>query len=287
MKLALATSTTLAVATLAIPQAHSDKDAQMQLSKRIVGGNVAPANKYPFSSIIKTIYSEGLSKCGGTIISKNHVVTAAHCVVRTATGEHALPQNIYAGYGNNTYIYQTLIPARRVFVHPQYNSTGLKNDIAILELPDLPLDGVTVATVPVYKGWLFPEMATTAIGWGMTNTTDSHSPSYLLKEATVKIGNTAPCRNHINKYLHDTFVSSNGPRICIERSLTLGNGVCTGDSGSPLLVFVRGKPYFAGVDSNGGSAQGTFSCGDAGGFDFFTNVRNYLHFIYTVTGCWF
>ncbi|KAJ1952789.1 Tryptase beta-2, partial [Linderina pennispora] len=238
MMFSVAFGVTLAATVLGIPQPGLDKDAQTQLAKRIVGGNVAPVSKYPFASIIKTVYSDGsLSKCGGTIISRNHVVTAAHCVVRTATGERAIPKNTYAGYGNNVYISQTLVPSRRVFVHPQYNSTGLKNDIAVLELPDLPLDGVSVATVPVYKGSLFPGMSATAIGWGLTNATDPHSPSYPLKEAEVKIGSIDPCKDHVKKYLHDTFYSSNGPRICIERSLTLGNGTCSGDSGSALVAF--------------------------------------------------
>ncbi|KAJ1954700.1 hypothetical protein EC988_002290 [Linderina pennispora] len=285
MKLSAAIGITLVATALGVPQAFSGQNVPPHLAKRIIGGNVAPADKYPFASIIKTVYSDGsLSKCGGTIISRNHVVTAAHCVVRTATGERAIPKNTYAGYGNNVYISQTLVPSRRVFVHPQYNSTGLKNDIAVLELPDLPLDGVSVATVPVYKGSLFPGMSATAIGWGLTNMTDPHSPSYPLKEAEVKIGNTDPCKTQVETWLHDTFENSNGPRICLEGALMPGNGSCSGDSGSPLLVFVNGVPHFAGVDSNGGNKQGAYSCGQADGFDFYTHVNYHLSFINEAAG---
>ncbi|KAJ1950466.1 hypothetical protein FBU59_000665 [Linderina macrospora] len=258
-----------------------------QLSKRIIGGNVAPAGKYKFASVVTLDIGGRKHTCAGTIISKNFIVTAGHCLVSGDGLTVNSPQNITAGYGSNGSASQTFLTAKKLFLHPNYNPAVFENDIGIIQVADIPLDGVKAAALPVYKGWLYPGMAVTSIGWGMTNYTDWSSVSPSLKEAVVKVGNLDPCEHQIETYLHSTFDDSNGPRVCIENALAPGNGPCAGDSGSTLVAFSYGKPYFAGVMSNGGGANGEATCAVSGGFAFYTHVYNYLYFIYTVTGRWF
>ncbi|KAJ1955693.1 Chymotrypsinogen B [Linderina pennispora] len=142
--------------------------------------------------------------CGSTIISKNFVVTAGHCIVDDVTNQINTPENIYIGYGSSEYKKQTLVQATKLFLHPQYDISRFKNDIAIIQVPDLPVDGVNASTVPLYKGGLYPGMETTAIGWGLTNYTNITSQSPGIKEAVVRIGNTKLCKSHVKKYLNTT-----------------------------------------------------------------------------------
>ncbi|ORX71537.1 trypsin-like serine protease, partial [Linderina pennispora] len=207
------------------------------------------------------------------------ILTAGHCLVG-ATGTVNSPQNITAGYGSNVSEQQTFQTATNVFLHPQYNPSRFENDIGIIQVPDIPLDGVKACALPVYRGWLYPGMPVRSIGWGMTNYTDYYSVSPELKEVVIKVGNPGPMQ------VPARFDNSNGPRICIENALVPDNGPCSGDSGSPLIAYDGNRPYFAGVMSNGGGAHGEATCAVTGGFAFYTHVLNYLNFIYTVTGRW-
>lgn len=45
-------------------------------TNRIVGGNEAPAHEYPW---IVGLSKQGKLYCGGSLISHNYVMTAAHC----------------------------------------------------------------------------------------------------------------------------------------------------------------------------------------------------------------
>ncbi|KAJ1948664.1 hypothetical protein FBU59_001486 [Linderina macrospora] len=267
-----------------LPQFHYVTEPHQELSKRIIGGDVAPAGKYKFASVVTLDIGGRTHTCAGTIISKNFIVTAGHCLVSGDGLTVNSPQNITAGYGSNESANQTFLTAKKLFLHPNYNPAVFENDIGIIQVADIPLDGVTSGKVPVYKGLLETTQVVTAIGWGMTDYTNWDSVSPSLKEAVVKVGNLSTCKYQIETYLHSTFENSNGPRICIENALAPGNGPCAGDSGSPLVMFVNEMPYFAGVMSNGGGANGEATCAVTGGFAFYTHVKSYIPFIANVTG---
>ena len=52
---------------------------------RIVGGTETEVNEFPWTVGLYTHYRcKGLPVCGGSLISTQHVLTAAHCIQRNA-----------------------------------------------------------------------------------------------------------------------------------------------------------------------------------------------------------
>jgi hypothetical protein len=56
---------------------RDDGDNILEREKRVVGGQIAVANRYPYYACLKG--EKGIS-CGGTLIAPDIVLTAAHCV---------------------------------------------------------------------------------------------------------------------------------------------------------------------------------------------------------------
>ena len=55
-----------------------EEDDSYQFEVKIVGGSRSVPHKYPFAAVLTSPHYNG-HFCGGTLITKRHVVTAAHC----------------------------------------------------------------------------------------------------------------------------------------------------------------------------------------------------------------
>src|SRR5687768_11130509 len=72
-------------------------------TEMIVGGTPAPDGKYPWQVRLYSAMDDDKGLCGGSLISDQWVLTAAHCVVQ----DSSLPENLAAvdhivvGYGSN------------------------------------------------------------------------------------------------------------------------------------------------------------------------------------------
>ena len=105
--------------------------------ERIVGGQAAKENAFPWQAklVIKGLTSvicstkvpcEGL--CGGTVVSKRYVLTAAHCVEKDVElrGVHLGLTDIHAK--------GSVYRVGRIFVHPKRNIDTKLHDMALLLL---------------------------------------------------------------------------------------------------------------------------------------------------------
>ncbi|MBW3907060.1 trypsin-like serine protease, partial [Neisseria meningitidis] len=87
--------------------------------ERVVGGEVVRPNSWPWQ--ISLQYKSGSSfyhTCGGTLIRRGWVMTAAHCVDRSMTWRVVLgDHNINAQEGTEQYM-----SVYSVYIHPYWNS---------------------------------------------------------------------------------------------------------------------------------------------------------------------
>ena len=117
--------------------AETEGKASGEERGKIVGGVPAARGAYPFQvALFTTANGKDGMMCGGSLITMQWVLTAAHCITKAAENDAPYPAtmvNVFAG--GLTFGEGDRVRAARVIVHPRYTSRGLMaNDIALLEL---------------------------------------------------------------------------------------------------------------------------------------------------------
>lgn len=99
-----------------------------RLSPRIIGGDIAGSTEFPYMAGILLHFDTGNSFCGGSLISRRFVLTAANCV-------HIVPSSsVLLGASNMFENIEENIRVTKARIHPQYDVDDSLNDIATLEL---------------------------------------------------------------------------------------------------------------------------------------------------------
>lgn len=105
------------------------------LTGRIVNGTKAHLRQFPYQVSLQRSYNSR-HFCGGSLIDEYYVVTAAHCMF--LYGGKILPWTIAVVAGELQLSGRTSTGQTRgveaIYVHPEFNSTTLQNDIALLYL---------------------------------------------------------------------------------------------------------------------------------------------------------
>ena len=194
--------------------------------QRIIGGNEISITERPFQVHIEKKDIENTYYGGGCIIAPQWILTAAHVVCFDDTEQKVGVEDLKIRYGSSRWTEGNIMFVDQIIIHPEYNKTSLKNDIALVHLSS-PLSFFSTCQ-PIVMSDVVGLTSGEAIvsGWGNI-TTVGNSGSLSLKATTVSL----------IPYTHSSIKFKDiilGPwHLFAAASLTMHAG---GDSGGPLTV---------------------------------------------------
>nr|XP_027234149.1 transmembrane protease serine 9-like [Penaeus vannamei] len=199
--------------------------APISVDNKIVEGAPAAAKEYPFQVRVRHRTDGRVYVCGGTIVKKRWVLTAAHCLFDK---NEKIATSVEVGYGSISIDSLTFVTALKFIAHPDYNNKTFANDIAVVQLPEpLPYvknDSIQPVCLALESDIPFRGKVV-ATGWGHTSF-DGTSPS-TLHEVQLDLISISDCEVLIRLPPDSSKV------LC---ALTPYKDTCHGDSGGPLLT---------------------------------------------------
>ncbi|XP_035696223.1 trypsin-2-like [Branchiostoma floridae] len=199
---------------------------------RIVGGSNANHGAWPWQVSLRWAPSGIGHFCGGALLNKRWVLTAAHCVDDGFKPYVTMGDSSLTGDDGT----ERTIITRRVFIHPSY---GFGYDAALLQLKKrvrfsqyirpVCLPGSSSTAPP-------PGTVCSITGWGTTSEGASSLPDHL-QEADVPIVSDSDCSGAYAPWFDLTS------EICAGY-MAGGIDSCQGDSGGPLVCESAAGTYF-------------------------------------------
>ncbi|CAH4027387.1 unnamed protein product [Pieris brassicae] len=237
---------------------------------RIVGGTESKPGAWPWMA---AIYLHGNKRrefwCGGTLVGKRHVLTAAHCT--RDSKQRPFPPRQFTVRLGDVDLSREDEPSRPVTLrvtavraHEQFSRVGFYNDIAILVLAENVQKSKYVIPICLPHGELsrqqFDGAVATVVGWGTTRYGGGESSKQL--EAKLPVWRNEECDKAYFQPITDTFLCAGYARGGVD--------ACQGDSGGPLMLQANGRWTQIGVVSFGNK------CGEPGYPGVYTRVTHYL-----------
>ncbi|KAM5235553.1 chymase-like [Ctenodactylus gundi] len=187
----------------------------------IIGGTECKPHSRPYMAFLEIVTSEGhQATCGGLLIRRNFVLTAAHCAGRSIT--------VNLGVHNNKEkedTWQTFEVVKQ-FPHPKFDKDTFLHDIMLLKLNEKANLSLAVGTIPLQPQFNFlpPGRMCRAAGWGRLSVNGPASDT--LQEVKLRIMGPQACK-HFRDFDHNLQLCVGNPRKI--------KSVFEGDSGGPLL----------------------------------------------------
>ncbi|XP_017475799.1 PREDICTED: serine protease SP24D-like [Rhagoletis zephyria] len=184
---------------------------------RIYGGRTAASGQFPYQVLLNCRANGQIRTCGGAIISRNYILTAAHCV----EDYEYTPEDITVRAGSVMYDEGGVLEGvSKVTIHPQYHN--FTNDIAILKLNSPLKYNEAIKYIRLGKTQVPEGASVTVSGWGLSPV--GTLPEQLKYNTEYTISHEE-CENAIG-----TLAQS---MRCFKKRV--GNGICEGDSGGPAV----------------------------------------------------
>jgi len=265
--------------------------------ENIVGGQATEKNEFTWMSLLTTSDSRILSQitrkmrrkfrnvdigglprehvpfCGGTLISKDWIITAAHCTLQVDGQYRPDRYLVVLGEWDRKQEGDTIVHVHKLsqqLKHPAYNTRTFDNDIALWKLDtpaDLNLFRVVCLPVPGTR----VRNPLTVAGWGVMKE-GSNAVANVLQKVDVAAVSRSTCVRAMDPYeITENMLCAGGQE---------GKDSCQGDSGGPLMgenADQAGQMMLVGVVSWG------LGCAREGLYGVYTKVSNYEQWITDTT----
>ncbi|XP_034935036.1 chymotrypsin-2-like isoform X2 [Chelonus insularis] len=226
---------------------------------RILRGSDAFPGEFPY---IVSLRRWNIHVCGGALISRRHVLTAAHCFIGRVDPPYTEELVIITGASTNRAIGQVQ-QVKKVTPHNDFergSTSRWRHDIAIVTLENEIVESNLQKPIALPTEDTPGNVSADLCGWGVTLQNGEESES--LKKTKVNILTNNECNERDTRILETQMCGFNGRQT----------GFCNGDSGSPLVYN----------DQVVGIVSFSISCG-LGYPDTYTRVYKYLDFIGNAT----
>ncbi|XP_063868852.1 uncharacterized protein LOC135104952 isoform X2 [Scylla paramamosain] len=245
---------------------------------RVVGGKESGRGQWPWMA---AVWLHGPKKtefwCGATLISRRHILTAAHCT-KDSRGKTFNPQQFTVRLGDHN-IFSTsddfiskpkTYRVSHITPHPDFKAHGFYNDVAVLKLAEdvefteyilpvcLPSDEYRRRPLDHLVGH-----TPSVIGWGSTHYGGQESA--VLREAKLPVWKNSDCNDAYFQPITEIFLCAG--------YVEGGRDACQGDSGGPLLLFVSGRWVQIGLVSFGNR------CAEPGYPGVYTRIAHFMPWI--------
>ncbi|XP_028513675.1 chymotrypsinogen A, partial [Exaiptasia diaphana] len=246
------------------------EDKVDMIETRVIKGQNANLHEWPWQVSLEY---NGHHICGGSLVKRDWVLTAAHCFNRfryvpswrVVVGRHTI---------KGVTQFERRYQVRRIITHAYYHKTRFINDVALMQLQASVVlsKQVNVITLPTHNNRVAAGSVCYITGWGLTHGLIKESAAHVLQEAPLTIAAFWHCsavNNQLNIEIDEkTMVCAGGG----------GKGGCRGDSGGPLACNERGHWILRGVVS-----WGHAKCSAEEFYTVFARVSSFVDWIKKIT----
>ncbi|XP_062552376.1 brachyurin-like [Armigeres subalbatus] len=231
---------------------------------RMIDRQDATPGQFPYQAALILNFTDGLALCGGTILTKNCILTAAHCVEdvlrgTAIVGAHDIRQDEPTQQ-------RIAFVTDGISMHSGFTRASLRNDIATVRLSRpmtfngrvIPIRLPVATDIRTFGYW-----SGTVSGFGQTSKENFNTSTELMFVRKPILTNMECYRYWGNRI--------DMQNICL--SAAGGPGACSGDSGGPLTVK-SAKILQVGIVSFG--PPGLCSIGKPSVFMRVTHFRNWI-----------